>query len=386
MAVFETKHKEEILRHALQKLQQKTPITSIGPGSVARSLAETVVNELGDFYAIMDYNTSMGLISSAQGRALDLIGELYSVERKRLGQVATLEQQVGAFYFYIDEPHNEDIVIPLGTRVSTDNENFIGQEYAYRTANEVRIRAGRLRVFVDIAPEFSDSVFTAGAHTITRHNLSQPDGQPPVKCTNPKTVAPQSGFESDDNYRTRIIKAVRTTAGGTTEALRFAALALSGVREVKIRNTAYGLGSVEALVVPEERIIATRVLGEAVKTLNAVKPAGVKLYVREPDYTPTDVYANIILRSETNADRSGIARRAEIGILRYLNRLLPGKQFVYNQMIQSILESSDVIRDVTIETLRVDGSEILRRNYQPAEAQQMIPGDINVSVASASAT
>lgn len=383
MTIFETKEKSELLRLSLQKLQRKTPITSIGPGSVARSLAETVVNELGDFYTIMDYNTSMGLISSAQGRALDLMGELYSIERKQLGQSATLEQQIGSFYFYIDQSHNEDIVIPQGTTVFTDANNFIGEQYTYSTVAEVTIRSGRLRVFVGISPEFSDSVYTAGADTITQHNVVQPDGQPQLRCTNPKTIAPQIGFETDDNYRSRIIKEVRRSAGGTTEALRFSGLAIPGVREVSIRNTPYGLGSVEALVVPEERATAERVVGDSIKAMTKIRPAGVKLYVREPDYTLMDVYASIVLRN-TPRDNAGVARRGEIGIIRYLNRLLPGKQFVYNQLIQAILDSSDIIRDVGIETLRVDGVEILRRNYSPEEDQQIIPGDIQVSIATSS--
>ena len=380
MPVYLMKEKTEILRHALQKLQKKTPVTSIGPGSVARGLAEVVVNEIGDFYNIMDFNTAMGVISTAQGRALDLIGQLYSVERKQLGEVATVEQTIGSFYFYIDEPHTSDITIPQGTTVFTDADNYIGQEYSYLTTTEVRIRAGRTRVFAAIRPEFSDSVFTAGEGTITQHNATAPEGVI-IRCTNPKTIAPQIGFETDENYRNRIIKAVRTSAGGTTEALRFAGLGLSGVREVKMRNAPYGLGSVEALVVPEERSIATEVLVDAVAELERIRPAGVKLYVREPDYTPLDITATIVLRNNVSLDTAAIARRAEIGIMRYLNRLLPGKQFVYNQLIQAILESSDVVKDVSIQTLRASGTEILRRNYNPEDDQQIVPGDIEVTVA-----
>lgn len=381
MPVYQTKEKTEILRHALQKLQKKTPITSIGPGSVARGLAEVVINEIGDFYSIMDYNTAMGVISTAQGRALDLMGELYSVQRKQLGQVATLEQTVGSFYFYLDEPHTSDIIIPQGTNVFTDADNYIGQEYSYATTTSVVLPAGRTRVFVAIAPEFTDSVFTAGANTITQHNANSPEGVH-LRCTNPKTIAPQVGWESDENYRTRIIKAVRTTAGGTTEALRFAGLAVPGVREIKIRNTPYGLGSVEALVVPEQQSIAPEVLIQSNEELRKVRPAGVRLYVREPDYMPTDIYASIVLEGR-GFDTSAITRRAEVGIIRYINRLLPGRPLVYNQLIQAILDSSELIQDVSIQTLRVGSNEILRRNYRPEEDQQLIPGDIDVTVASA---
>lgn len=381
MVAYESKEKTDILRHALQKLQKKTPVTSIGPGSVARSLAEVVINELGDFYSVMDYNTAMTLVSSATGRALDLMGELYSVQRKQIGRVATLEQQVGTFYFYIDEPHTSDIVIPQGTIVATDNDSYIGNQYTYRTTATVRIKAGRLRVFVGITPDFADSVFTSGAHTITRHEITQPQGEPKLKCTNPKTIAPQVGYETDENYRLRIIKAVRTAAGGTQEALRFTALAVPGVRDITIRNTPYGLGSVEALVVPEERTMAERVLADSIRELRKVSPAGVKLYVREPNYVPMDIIGSIIVKNDLTFDKSGVERRAEIGVIRYLNRLLPGKKFVHNQLIQSIMDSSDTILDVSITTMRVDNVEVLRRNYTPKEDQQLVPGEIDITVA-----
>lgn len=247
-----SKSRKELLRVALQKLQRETPITSIGPGSVARSLAEVVLSELGDFYSIMDFSTAMGFISSAQGRSLDLLGELYAIQRKQLTSVASISQSVGAFYFYIDSPYGSDITVPAGTKVSMDIDNFVGDTYSYRTDSSVVIAAGRTRAYAGLTPEFNDSVFTAGADTLVKHNFTSP-GDTTVKCKNPKVIAPQVGFESDSNYRNRIVKAVRTSAGGTVDAIRFAGLGVNGVRDVKIRPSIYGLGTVEALVVPEDR-------------------------------------------------------------------------------------------------------------------------------------
>jgi uncharacterized phage protein gp47/JayE len=381
MPPFATKEKSEILRHALQKLQRNTPITSIGPGSVARSLAETVVNEIGDLYAAMDYNTSMGLISTAQGRALDLLGQLYNIERKQLGPVATLDQTIGSFFFFIDTTHGFDITIPSGTTVFTDAENFIGEEYSYITTAEVTIAAGRVRAFVPIRPTFADSVFTAGRNTITQHNLGLIDGVE-VKCTNPKPIAPQVGYETDDNYRSRIIKEVRTSAGGTNEAIRFAGLAIPGVREVRIRPIPYGLGSVEALVVAEEQQESASIVAEVIDKLDRVRPAGVRLFVREPDYAFFDLDASIVLRSDLNVEPSGTARRAQNGVLRYINTLLPGDTLVYTRLIQAILDASDAIADVSVNVMRVGGPEVLRRNYKPESDEQIVPGDIRISPSS----
>lgn len=376
-ASFANKNKSEILRLALQKLQKKTPITSIGPGSVARSIAELVVDEIGDLYAAMDFNTAMGLISTAQGRALDLIGALYSVERKRLGEVATIDQTIGAFYFYLDSAYAGAITIPQGTKVYTSQNNFIGQTYTYRTTESVTIQEGRTRAYAKIEPEFNDSIFTAGANTITNTNFEGPEGVT-VRCTNPKPIAAQPGYESDDNYRARIRKAVRTSAGGTLEAVRFAGLSINGIRDVKMRDHAYGLGSVEAVMVLESQQFANAP-GLCIEAMRKVKPAGVRLFARQPDYLATDITANVILKPESNASRSRVADRARIGVLRYLNTLLPGDTLVYSKLLQSMLDASEDIADVSISRLRTNGREILRQNYKPKTEEQIVPGNLKIT-------
>lgn len=375
--MYANKDRNAILRDALQKLQTTTPITAIGPGSVARALAESVTNEIGDFYSAMDFNTAMGYVSTAQGRALDLIGELYNVRRKQLGEIATLDESVGSFYFYVDTPHTADIIIPAGTVVSTEDFGPLGEQYTYQIIREAVLPAGRTRVYVSIRPTFSDSVFTAGKNTITRHNITPPEGVE-LKATNPKAIQQQPGFESDENYRTRITNAVRTSAGGTLTAVRFAGLSVDGVRDIRVRNTPYGLGSAEALVTPEDRRTAVSVVARVIDELERVRPAGVRLFIREPDYAPCAVRATIIIREGLNVTPEGTARRAENLVLRFLNGLLPGEKLIYSQLVQAILDSSDVIQDTVVTSLRVNGVELLRRNFTPEDDVQIVPGEIQV--------
>lgn len=374
---YVTKDRQEILRQALDVLQKKTPITSIGPGSVVRSFAEVITKEHADFYSILEFNTAMGAITTARGRALELLGALYNVTRKPLGNAATIEQNSGTFYFYLDAPYHTDITIPAGTVVWADGDDYMGTQFAYVTTSPVLIAAGRTRAYAGLRAEFSDAVFTAGPGTLTRHNADT--GGATVRATNPKPVSPVSGYETDDNFRARIIKGARTTAGGTLEAIRFAGLAVPGVRDVVLKDAAYGLGSVEALVVPEDRaMLATAMAGIAV-AFRDTRPAGIRLRVREPEYTSLDITATVFLRPDTGVTPDGPARRAEIAATRFINRQLPGQSMVYNRLIQAMMESSDVITDVSIDEFRVSGVEVLRRNYTPESYQQLTPGRITVA-------
>lgn len=379
MATYIRKRPEEILRQALSKLEARTPIKATSPGSVARAFTEAISTELGDFYDALDFNLAQSLLSSATGRGLDLIGEMYSVNRKTITDLAETDRKIGSFYFYIDSPHTSDITIPQGTRVYTSVDSFVGRQLGYETTHEAVIAIGRKRVFVTIKPVFGDGRFSAAVDTLTTHDAVNPPGVR-IKCTNPKAIAPQAGYESDENYRTRLIKSIRVASSGTLEAMRFAALGVSGVRDVNIRQTPYGLGSVEALITPEETSQIRTVIPEVTARLNIVRPVGVRLFIKQPTVYPTDVSATLILKqvSDTRV-REMIARKAKIAVLRYLNSLLSGETLVYNKLIQAILDSSDSIVDVQLTRYAPNGIEVVRKNFVPKEDEQIIPGRIVIS-------
>ncbi|HJS83579.1 MAG TPA: baseplate J/gp47 family protein [Nitrososphaera sp.] len=378
MTAFVTKSRNELLRLALEKLQKNTPITAVGPGAVARALAEAVTTELADFYEALDFNTSMAFVSTAQGRALDLIGVLYNIPRKTLTDIASIDQELGAFYFYIDQPYHDPIVIPAGTRVFTPNDSFVGQQLVYVTNLDVTIPIGRTRVWASIRPLTIDSIFTVGKDSLTMHTFTPPEGVL-VRSTNPKPITPEKGFEADEDYRVRLTKGIRTSSGGTEEAIRFTALGVPGVRDVRVRLAPYGLGSYEVIVVADESRLNQAITFRTVESLNKVRPIGVRMFVRTPDVITVEIHANIVLRDVVNLDRAGVARRAEIAIIRYLNKLSVGQPLIYNQLIQAIFDAIDVISDVSLTRFRANASEILRRNFQVEEDQQIVPGEIRVS-------
>src|SRR5687768_13716587 len=119
MALFIRKNKNEILREALRKLETTTPITATSPGSIARAFTEAITNEIGDYYDALDFQVAQSVISSASGRALDLIGDLYNVKRRTVNDLVATDRKLGSFYFYIDSSAAAPIVIPSGTAVFT---------------------------------------------------------------------------------------------------------------------------------------------------------------------------------------------------------------------------------------------------------------------------
>jgi uncharacterized phage protein gp47/JayE len=381
MPAYMRKNTGEILNEALKMVQTQTPITSMSPGSMARALVECITTQLGDFYDIMDYNLNQNLLSTASGSALDMFGALYNLPRKAVNEAAVIDKQLGAFYFYLDNPVLFDITIPSGTNVYANATSHTGRRHSYSTVETVIIIGGRTRAFAGLTPNFSDTVFTAGPNTLTLHDFPTTNNIV-VKCTNPKEISQLVAFETDDAYRLRLMKNIRVAAGGTSEAIRFAVLGVSGVRDLRIRQAPYGMGSLEVVVVPEQNGNVRQIMDNVNVAVASVRPIGSRVYVRSPETIGVDISVNLIMPGAgiTVVSETAI-KRAQVGILRYLNSLLPGQSLVYNRLISIIIDSSEVVKDVIVKSLTVNGVEIMRRNYKPDDDQQLIPGNITVQVA-----
>jgi uncharacterized phage protein gp47/JayE len=333
-------------------------------------------------YDLLDFNLSQHFISTASGAALDMLGSLYGVSRKSQSNLVTISKRTGSFCFYLDSPAPFNIVVPVGTKVYTNTSTFVGQQYSYETTEQAIIPAGRVRAFVGIKPLFTDSVFTAGSNMLVVHNFASPPGYP-VLCKNPKPIQAQAGYEDDESYRFRITKAIRVSSSGTAEAVRFAGLGVAGVRDVRINQAAYGLGSFEAIVIPEDYNTVSGTLERATTAMQQVRPVGVRLIIKRPTIRSVDVSVNLIIAASNVTGVVDAAKgRAREVITRYISGLLPGDQLVYNKMVQLVLDSSDLIKDMIVVKFMVGGAESARRNFQPETDHHLVPGNIVVGVAS----
>jgi uncharacterized phage protein gp47/JayE len=378
MSVYFKKSNDQILREALAKISRDTLINATSPGSVARAITEAITREIGDYYDVLDFNITQSLVSTATGSALDRLGALYNIKRKTVGNVALAEQKVGSFYFYIDSTYEAPIAIPKGTRVFTDNVGFVGRQLAFITANETVITPGSLRAYVSIAPQLSDGVFSAPINTLTSHDFLSPVNTV-VKCTNPKEITASEGYERDSDYRARIIKGIRVASSGTIEAVRFAGLNVPGVRDIRVRQSPYGLGSFELLVVAEQASFNNSVLAQVKVVVDKVRPVGVTMFMRTPVLRPLDMNISVISDATSSPEYSNLPERVRLATIRYLNTLMPGDTIVYNKLIQAMMDSSGIIKDVQILRFSPNGVDSIKRNYTPKDYEQIVPGNIQVS-------
>jgi len=376
------KSKTEILSQAIEKLTNNTPITATGPGSIARSITESITSEIGDLYDILDFNISQSYVSTASGAALNALGSLYGVTRKQVSDLEVVDKSLGSFYFYIQSPQASDIVIPAGTNVYTSATSYVGRQHSFSTTEDAIIPAGRTRVYASLRPNFVDAVYTAGRGTLTFHDSSD-IAAVTIFSTNPRPISPLPGYETDDDYRLRIMKQIRVNAAGTVESVRFAGLSVANVRDIKIRQAPYGMGSFEAVVVAEQGSNTAQTVSNVRTVIENTKPIGVRMFIVTPTLLPVDVTINLFVPGAGSTQISDAAkRRAEVGVRRYLQSFLPGEQLIYNRLVQVALEAHEFIKDVSISNLSVNGVPQLNKNYQSKDDQQLTSGNIVVNIAS----
>jgi uncharacterized phage protein gp47/JayE len=379
MAVIYTKNRSEILSQMVNSLEKNAGITSTSPGSIARAFAEAVADQIGDLYSVLKYNIDQTMINTASGRNLDLIGELYSVPRKQITDTIASDRNLANVVFSIAKVYSKDLIISKGTTVYNDISNNSSFQFRYLLSGDVTIPAGSRKAFGQILPSSGNQAHTAAAGTLTRHDFIAPPGVI-LSVQNVKDVYSEANTENDEAYRRRIIRSVKLYSTGTAESIRLAALSIKGVRDVKIREGSFGMGSCDVIVVPEGPMLAGTLDSVVYRELLAYKPVGIKLNVRVAERVPVSVSANIILPiGNSSVSAVSIANQAAYFVKRYLNSLTVGDSVNASVIQSQILSSSDLIGEVIINLMTVNGVEIPKNNYQlQSERSYLVAGAVEI--------
>lgn len=378
MPVVYSKTKTEILGRMMRALESNG-ITATYPGSIARAFAESIAMEVGDLYDALKFAVDQTSIATATGKSLDLIGELYGVRRSTITPEAEQERASFNIEFYISAPTSSSIVIPQDTLVFNDVTEFAERQYQYKLAATVIIVAGTNKAYGRIDPTFTTQDFTAAKNTLTKHNFVSTDGTI-VYCSNPKEVYSMPGMEGDDNYRRRISMSIKERSYGTAESLRLSALAIPGVRDVRIRESSYGLGSCDIIVVPESQSLDPLFVQTLADNLSGKKPVGIKLNIRIAERVPISVVANIVLpQGLAPAAITAIESQASTFVKKYLNSFTIGGSIAFSDIESAIRSSSDFIRSVNILSVTARGQEVPKGIFRlNSEREYIIAGTTSI--------
>ena len=364
MVSVNIKSKEQMLVATLNALQKNAGISAISPGSIARAFAEAIHSEISDLYNSLKVSIEQSNLSTASGINLDMIGTLYNVQRRTISSELVPERVTGNIEFYLNTTHSSTVTIPKGTLVYNDATAFSSTQYQYELNSDIVIATGNTRAYGSVKAKFADNNVTAARNTLVRHNFISPPGIV-VYCNNPKEVYSSLNSESDDNYRRRIVSGIRGSASGTAESVRFAALSVKGVRDVKIREASLGVGTCDIVVIPETQAgisIMSQLVYEKIK---AVKPVGINMNLRIATKKLVDVSATLTLREgTTGAIARSVENQSKIFLNRYLNSLTIGDSVSISEIERQMKLSSELIMSVTVGNIKVDNRNIPNKDYR----------------------
>jgi uncharacterized phage protein gp47/JayE len=363
MPILNTKTKEQMLINALDSLQKNAGISSVSPGSIARAFAEAITTEIADLYSSFKISVEQSSLSLASGKNLDAMGELYNVFRRSIADELVTDRVTSNIQFYLTSPYSSDINIPAGTLVYNNVDNFNDIQYAYELTSGVFIQSGATSVYGAVKAKYENTGITAARDTLVKHNFIAPPGAV-VFCTNPKEVYAAINAEADDNYRKRIVSAIRGSSSGTAESIRFAALSVKGVKDVKIREGSYGIGSCDLLIVPESASSLGNIPEIVYTAVSGAKPLGIRINTRVATRKSVDVSITLSLKQGTSSQAAtAIEMQARIFLIRYLNSLTIGSSISVQEIESQAKYASDFIMGVTVNNLSVDKRNIPNVNY-----------------------
>lgn len=320
--------------------ESRAAITDIYPGSVLRTLSETVALEIGRLYAQLEAVYRAGFIDTATGSALDNVVALLGIER------VTGNHPVGEVVFTRADSSRGVITIPAGTRIMTEDG-----EVEYETTEMVTLLAGQKTVRAraqDIEPT------NAGVEADTLTVLPIPiAGIERVSNNTPTQITAQA--ESDTEVRTRAKNFLSRSERATVGALRHA-VERQGVSAEIIENTATpGIISVNTFsddLPPElqQRIITA---------IEEARPAGV--FVTPPAAQPIGKVA-LSIRLETAdgllpTDLRAIQTTVRENISDFFATLPTKANASLNKLIGAVLSVGGV-EDMQLLSATLDGTAL----------------------------
>jgi uncharacterized phage protein gp47/JayE len=239
---------------------EKTVITDVNVGSVARTMLETVARELGALYAQLNLAYDGGFVETATGSALDRVVALLGYRRFRAGRAS------GVVSFTRRPGNPGEITIPAGTPV-TDTTDKI----RYETIDSHLIRAEesvaqvRVRGASEATPVVEPNTLTVIGRAVA--GLSG--------VTNERATTRSSDNESDDDLRLRVSGALAAASKGTVESIRYGLMNLPEVRDVVVTEMPNGLpGEIDVAVSLADG--STTMPAKIVDRLEQLRPAGIR--------------------------------------------------------------------------------------------------------------
>lgn len=347
MAV-QVKEFEEMVQDVLRRIVNSTKITNTVPGSVIRTIVESLLAELDIQYYELDKIFRAMDIDSATGDDLDSLVKILGVVRK------SATKCIATITFGRSEALQTDVNIPTGSVVSTytdtDGNNI---EFIVTQENAV-LSAGQTSVNVECTARDAGEIYVPKDSIVIMNT-------PIVNIeyvNNNNNIFGGTSAESDEELRERSRGVLDLLGRGTANALEAAVMAIDGVQDAVCSDLSRGVGTADMIVVTDNIPPTEELKGLVKDTVEQTKAAGIDVGIIYPDIITVNVNVTV---TGFGGDRSVIGN----AILSYNSSLGLGTKFIINQLERYILnacnsEDCDVATAEPAQNISITSQQIAR--------------------------
>lgn len=361
---------EQIFGEILRTLVNDTNITRTSPGSKMRSLAEAVSKKMGKMWRQFDRNVALAFLDGAEGEYLNFIGDLLALPR--LGaEPARITAQDKTIKFYVDVGTFGDIngggsiTLPTGTIIST-GANASG--VLYRTVVSSVLISTDSEMYVPAESVRIGDASNIGANELAYHNFTNytDSVNDTLKVTNEADIFTARDIEIDANYRFRLSQRVVEAQGANPTAIQLTALTVPGVADLVYLPYHRGIGTSDLILKSTTPVITNSLITAVQEAVDQATSAGNTTKVRGPVEVGIALVATLTLNQAVSIDtQTQIINNATNNVINYINSLDIGQELILNQIVERILSTSSVIKNVGSFTKPFD--KIFK--YQPSSLE-----------------
>jgi len=356
----------EIISAIESELNIETP-----PGSVVQILSNVVGGEIAKVYLYLNELITNMYIGQAGGELLDALGLIFGIKRKQAQYFTT----ISGIKFYVDDG-------TLGNHIPA----------TYFTDNEVTVTDGS-NTFKVIPFELSQTelnkkevyvlcnVKNIVSSEVERESVDYSPKTDHLFCTNPSRILLQTSVETDDQLRYRISRYLAITRSdgsthyklGNKEAVRIAALSVSGVADAYVKEYTMGGGSFSVYIVGEDLNNDAALVPQVSSAINGLVGYGTNYDVKTADKTCVSVELS-------GSFNTGVEDAVETAIASIVDNTRIGSMLNYNTLKNIIISTAmnygtvDSINIYTSfeDTLGIEHKTLLSSDYLCDDTEKLM--------------
>ena len=264
-----------------------------------------------------------------------------------------------------------------------------GSGIVYRLSEDLTLVASDNQAFATVEASAPGEESNVGAGALTFHSFTNYSDylNRTLKVSNLAAIANGKNFESDANFRFRIVNRVLEAEAANETAIRLAILSTPGVANVLIVPRYRGIGTFGTIIQSTTPTVSQELLDEITFRVSEVQAEGTLAFVQKPKETGLSMRLTVHYSQRLEDDvLSAIEDELEIVITDFVNDLDLGGNFSVNRLVSELFAVSDQVtnfgeagkpidevyihRESNLSDNKV--RELLLGDYTPAEDERVI--------------